>query len=312
MDSDQGPRQRKILVCLDGSERAEAALPYALAAARAMGPETEVVLTQVPQPLYLGFHFMPQTFAELASALSDQIARYLQGLADELGKLGCRASVRVPRGEVVPALLALEEKENPDLLVITSHGRTGLVRWMLGSVAERLARHCHSPLLLLPSAATSRARWQLVDPPSFQTALLPLDGSDVSEAALEFRRLVPLGSERVCLLTATDPPENLGLQLDPRDLDGLMKGLEGYLVRHSDAPGLAGCQVTHRACHLKAADAILSVAADVGADFIVMATQGRSGLSRLMLGSVAEKVARGSDRPVLLIKPLSVPAVAGA
>lgn len=293
----------KILVCLDGSQRAEGALPYAMACAREAGPEAEILLARVPEPLGLT---PPEIHEAILKGLLEQISTYLEGLAKKLQELGYKASTRAPCGSVCETILELADTEGVSLVLITSHGRTGPGRWLLGSVAERIARHSPAPVLLLPVASISRARWEIADLPRFQSVVIPADGSALSETALEFSRLVPIRPQKAHLVMGTDVPEFLGRSLLKRDIDELLGRIEAYLEDLARAPGLKGCEVAVRACDRMPADAILFVARDVRADLIVMATRGQGGLSRLMAGSVAEKVARASSCPVLLINPACV------
>lgn len=295
----------RILVCLDGSEIAEGALPFALACARNAGEECELVLAQVPEPLPSIANFRPKSFEELAESLQIQVAGYLEAIAAELRTRGFRATCRTPAGSIQEALIRLAEAENVDLIIAASHGRSGVRRWMLGSVAERLVRHAPAPLLLIPHRAMSETPWQKAEIPALRRALLALDGSSLSEAIVQFPSVVPIRPEHVHLVQATDVPDFLGRQLLERDpgMREYIAQLDGYLAGLAAGPELRDYQVTWKVADMLAPEAVLSEAQEVGADFIALMTAGRGGVIRFLIGSVAEKIARASTCPVLLLNP---------
>lgn len=291
----------RILVCLDGSSRAEGALPYAMACARAAGPRAELILAEVPEATYFHPRYVSEVFGELPQILHERVAGYLQNLVTALAGRGYRARPASPHGPVCDALLAEAEREKVSLIVLTSHGRTGLGRWMMGSVAERIVRHSTVPVLLVPDVAHSGCPWQDVDPlPPLRSALIPLDGSALSEKVFRFPSLVPIRPELVHLVYACNTRFAL---LEPGEQAELVSEAEAYLARVAGSPELAGFEVTVTVDEGAPAEAILLASEDVESDFIAMTTSGRSGLSHFLLGSVAEKVARASARPVLLINP---------
>lgn len=285
----------KILVCLDGSPRAEGALPYAMACARTAGPEAEILLSQVPEPPAL---VPAEVYPQLLGTLTEQVEAYLEGLTTRLRELGYGAGWRVPREGFYDGLLDLALSEQVALLVLTSHGRTGASRLLLGSVAEKLARQSPVPALLIPRAAISSAPWDKAELPLLSRVVLPTDGSELSETALRFAEMVPIQPGQVHLVMGTDGSDRTGERIDD-----LLGRYERYLQCLAARLDFAACEVSIRACDRTPAEAIHFVARDVRADLIAMATHGRSGLTRLMLGSVAEQVARSATCAVLLINP---------
>lgn len=154
-------------------------------------------------------------------------------------------------------------------------------------VGIRLARASPIPVLLVPAVTRDR---------ELRTALVPLDGSPFAEAALVLARAFP----RVILVRATEIPVFVRRDLLDREVVQEELGEEELYLRRV-AESLVGCEVVCRAIDAMPDEAIL--AAEDEADVIVMATHGRSGLSRMLLGSVAEKVARSASCPVLLVNP---------
>ncbi len=147
---------RAMLVPLDGSERAEAALPLVkeltvaldarvtLARVVAIPPPAIAVVPNVaPPPAYL-----EQPIGEAW----EPVDTYLQAVREEVAAVGVTAATAMPVGEAAEALLDLLRAEAYHLIIMTTHGRTGITRWTMGSVAERLVEGSHIPILLLRSA----------------------------------------------------------------------------------------------------------------------------------------------------------------
>lgn len=142
----------RILVPLDGSQRAEAILPHVAELAGRFA--AEVVLVQVIEPL-------PEVTAPGVPALSLPIAEihehtaaaeiYLAGIKDELGQQGLRVRLLVPYGHVVDQIIAAASQEEADLIAIASHGRGGLAQLFYGSVASALLQRVDQPLLMVRS-----------------------------------------------------------------------------------------------------------------------------------------------------------------
>jgi nucleotide-binding universal stress UspA family protein len=293
----------RILVCLDGSLRSEAAIPYALSCAR----DAELILVQVPMPVYVAPRLIPRAYRELVEGLALKVAGSLESLASELKGRGFRASVRTPLGRPDDAVCSLAEAERADLIVLTSHGRTGWKRCLLGSVAEKIVRHSNVPVMLIPTDDARETDWRESELPEFRGVVVPLDGSELSESALGFREVLALEPAQVHLVQATDIPSYIPRDLlDPEVIQGMLRRSEEYLTGILSRHASLAPELTCRACDLPAAEAVLLAADTVEADLIAMATRGRDGLGRVLMGSVAETVARQAACPVLLMPPGNV------
>ena len=141
---------RKILVPLDGSELAECAIPHVEAVAR--GCEApQVVLMQVTEPIYLpGEYVISEKDRQRLEALHKAAAEeYLGGLRGKLGENGLSLAAVVISGKVAETIVDYAEKNDVDLIVMATHGRSGVSRWALGSVAERVLRLSRVPVLMV-------------------------------------------------------------------------------------------------------------------------------------------------------------------
>ncbi len=294
---------RTILVPLDGSPAAERALPLAAALARAA--EGRLVLvrcawtTGVPG-------WETEKRQEAATQEADD---YLRAVAGELRTQEVHVDARAIAAHPDQGILWTLADEHADLVVMTTHGRTGVGRFIYGSVAEAVLTQSHVPVLLVRASS-------LVEPTldaGRDGLLVPLDGSAVAEAVLPYAvemartldatlilvRCVPLPS----LLT----PERL---VEPELSNEIFKmelqEAEDYLARLARKLRQDGRRVLTYVETGSPATTILRKSDELNTVFILMATHGRSGMDRLFFGSVAMEVLRRGDHPVLLVRPLGL------
>jgi nucleotide-binding universal stress UspA family protein len=192
---------------------------------------------------------------------------------------------------VSPAnLLEVCSREHAAMVVMATHGRSGVARATLGSVADQVVRHGQCPTLLV------RARGRLAERPPLADALLPLDGSAMSEVALPtLASLAGTLVKRVTLLRVVDPDARSGAA------DGARQSLAATRERiEREMEALRG-QVETLVVWGAPAQQILEEAG--GHDLIIMATHGESGATRWAFGSVADEVLHNAHTPLLLTRP---------
>ena len=138
---------QSIVVPLDGSDYAEQALPWALNMAQKFG--SELVLLRVGLRPELGSLVDAQAIDERLDELQVNGTKYLSELQARLAKPDLKVSTEYLLGS--PSQCIVERSQNPDcgMIVMTSHGRDGLSRWLIGSVAEKVSRHAHCPVMLV-------------------------------------------------------------------------------------------------------------------------------------------------------------------
>ena len=300
---------RSILVPLDGSSFAEEAVPLASRIARGAGGKLRLMLVHElpPAPLDLATEKL-YTSIELATRKSER--GYLRGIQAKLRDDGVRVLSAVTlTGPVGPALARYVRETGIDLVVMATHGRGGIRRAWLGSVADHLIRNLEVPVLLVRPKEDKAAP---AHRPGVGEILVPLDGSPLAEEALEpaaaLARIwdAPLTLLQVVrpVLLSTDP----GLPLPSSyndELTALWRSqAQDYLddlVERMKEQGLRAAGVA--VIGWGAVDSILDAARPETVDSIVIATHGRGGLRRLALGSVADKVIRGADVPVMVCRP---------
>jgi nucleotide-binding universal stress UspA family protein len=275
----------RILLPLDGSELSEVAIPLATTVARAQG--AEVTLVRVVPPLTSALaqtegegYVPPETYDEIMQSMQNEAATYLAGIAKRLEGDAIAVKAEWREGSPGSTLLDVEEDLRPDLVVMATHGRTGLIRFALGGIADRMVREGTAPVLLARSFTPTTTQ--------LETALVPLDGSKVAEAALPLvEHLAARPVRSVQLLRA----------VAKRDEEaGALTYLQGIASRLSSLD----LQVTNTVVHDQPTDAIAEAAQRV--DLVIISTHGRSGFDRLRHGSIAEKATRTLATPTLLVR----------
>lgn len=292
----------KILLPLDGSALAERALLPALTVAR--HNNAEVMLVRVPEAAQmfipaeggLGMHY-PDRAQEQARAAA---WTYLQGLQAERGVNGVPLKARLADGDVASALVDAATEERADLIVMSSHGYSGVTRWVLGSVAEKVLRDAACPVLIVRT------------PQPIQRVLIPLDGSPLAGHVLAPALDVAeaFGAQVTLLRVLADVvPEDLAdldeLERGLRDrmLDEVHQNAQSYLEGIAAAFARPGLEIKTLVSAGPVAQAILKQAELGGIDLIAMATHGRTGLRRWIYGSVTEKVLHSAATSMLVVRP---------
>lgn len=295
--------QRTILVPLDGSEIAEAALPHAAAMARATN--RSLLLVQAVFPIVPTTNFVWSDPVLLTPGPSDNESyilgeEYLLTIAEKLRAQGLTVQTELIDQEPAKAIVQQTERDpSIALIVMTTHGRSGLSRWLLGSVAERVLHHAPVPLLLVHA---NRVPTTDVEPQAYSTIMVALDGSRFAEQALERAQAVAKTSGGTLLLVAVVPDvTDDSIQVDI-DVQTPGQQASDYLDEQVAALTDQGFKARSLIMHGDPAESIIQTSVSQNADLIVMATHGRSGFRRLWLGSVALRVVRSAERPVLLVR----------
>lgn len=296
---------KRIIVPLDGSGFGEQAIPTAIRLAERESAEVELVHVYEALPPYL-VQGAPPLDPTLDVQLMKERESYLRTIAEEL-RGSTSAPVRTTVLEGVPTAEVLAEyiaRRQADLVVMATHGRGGLSRLWLGSVASELVRRSSAPVLLIrPTEGGSRTQ----PSPPFRRVLIPLDGSPASEEVIDHAMAVASDPDVEFLLLHVVIP--IGYVAEPPNVafvhvTELRAVAESYLGEVADRIRASGYRAEILVLEQpQPARAILECADESGVDLIAMETHGRSGVTRLVLGSIADKVVRASRLPVLLHRP---------
>jgi len=278
----------RIVVPLDGSLTAEAILPQVRRILHRHDSELYLVRAVVPAPA--------ENSILLTDAATQAAREYLLGVQERLDREGVRVRSEVRVGSTVGVILDVVDDWKATMIAMATHGTTGLKRVLLGSVAEAVLRKSPVPVLVL------RPFWSADDAPSedverrpIRTLLVPVDGSDLSgmvvPAALEFSSLF---DPRVILLRVLDAKK----KAEARELEEAKSHLQG-MAKPFERKGIETLTLIERG---EPVDEILQAARSQGVDLIAMTTHGRSGIGRLVTGSVTAQVLRRAPVPLLVVR----------
>ena len=310
----KGRAPRSVLVPLDGSPFAERALPLAVALARRSGGSMRLALVhQVPPPPATGEAV--RVYTRIERAVRQAELEYLRRLATEASRdVGRPVRSVILDGAVAAGLQEYAHDSGADLVVMTTHGRGPVQRAWLGSVADRLVRTLDIPVLLVPAPgpADGSGGGPVAREPSLGRVLVPLDGSPRAEAVLETASAVARLFDAELHLVQVVPPVALAVgpmmaasgELD-MELTGIRKATaQDYLDDVADRLRTQGVRATATAVLGGAVAAtLLDLARPGETDLMAIATHGRGGVPRLVLGSVADKLVRAAETPVLVVRP---------
>jgi nucleotide-binding universal stress UspA family protein len=295
---------RRILVPLDGSGIGEAALTLAGGIAARIGGELELVTVNGP----VAHPDIGAAIAAESEATRAAGARaYLEERAAELRRrFGITVGTAVLDGAAAGAIAEHVRREAVELIVMSTHGRSGPSRLLLGSVADELLHEVHCPILLVRAPLTP------AEIPAEPRVLVPLDGSTLAESVVdEVGRLLPAELTTLHLLRVVAPAEvfPVGAPMplpatEPNDMEARLAAAARYLESTAAKLRAAGWRVEREvAMGWNPAAAALRSAETSRCDLIAIATRGLGGVQRMLLGSVADKVLRRAAVPVLVLNP---------
>jgi len=298
---------KAILIPLDGSDLAECALAAGSSIARRLNAFIHLVRVHTQLPLFeVGAEIVTLT-PESEREITEQEEQYLEGVATQLRAEGLAVSTTVVKGSIVPALHSYTEHHGIGLVVMSSHGRGGIRRAVLGSVADQLVRSVSIPVLIVTPAMAPR-----IDDQWPRRVLVPLDGSELGDSAIDaVRELDPRRTAQLLLATILQtsfpPMSPWAYQPDlyPEAVEHNQERLRMHLNNVADGLRADGFRVAARILNGgKVAREILKLGIARQCDMIVMATHGAGGLDRVMFGSVADQVIRHSNMPILVVRPM--------
>jgi len=286
---------KKILVPLDGSELAETALPYAIELAGRLGSEIGLI----------------HVCASNESKDYHSHALYMDKIAGDVKKAtkGKVSGVKTAHltGHHAEQIVDHAEREDTGLIVMVSHGSSGVRRWVLGSVADKVVRATDRPVILIRASGYST---EIREKGVLKKVIIPLDGSKEGEAVIPYIAEIASNTDaEVTLLHVmasihpvySIPGETVQMPYALDELQLLREKAEVYLKKlvpiFEDKGVNVKCEVVTGAT----ANEIIRYAEDAEADLVAMSTHGRAGITRWALGSTTDKVLRAGTTPVMLV-----------
>lgn len=297
----------KILVPLDGSKLSEAILPYARSLAGSLKIPVELLVVIEPDVIST---FSDPKHGRYMDIVETDMKRngvdYLEKVARTFpDALAATCSARI--GNPAETILEQASEGEDTLIAMSTHGRSGVKRWILGSIADKVLHAARSHLLLVRSDGKGEVAQEL----SLKTVVVPLDGSHLAEGVLP----------RVAALAKKTKMEVILLRAYPMAIQAFYVEAEAYMpdferlsadskaeasryldekVKQLQSEGLE--KVSYVVSQGDAADEIISMARQSSDNLVAMCTHGRSGVGRWVLGSVTDRVVRHCGDPVLVVR----------
>jgi nucleotide-binding universal stress UspA family protein len=305
---------KKILVPLDTSKLSEIALPYAEELAVKLGEE--VILLHVGTLADSEDKSDHGTYLRRITTRTERKIEKSAALSSNakvkvtLTLLGSPSIITNPPEEI----LDYAEKENVSLIVMATHGRTGIRRWALGSTTNKVAKAAKCPLLLIRASTAARRKIGLAK------ILVTLDGSRPSEAVLPYVEALALKfKSRISLLNIVEPlyhvypySETMGyygsagvvrMPYTEEEIKPTKDVAEKYIKDISDKLSSKGVPTSYKIRIGSPGEEIIKAEEEMHPHLIAMSTHGHSGFGRFENGSVADKVLHAGNTPLLLVRP---------
>lgn len=328
----------QIVVPLDGSTLSEQVLPLSVALAKKLGSTVTLLNVLDTRGLVVvdgvtaGLYFDPlimqtqmgadmverrgsiavkgpehkTSLEQLIVAEKVKSESYLRKVAEGLVGEGIKVDVHVVVGTPAEAIVSYAEAEGADLIAMGTHGRTGLARWMMGSVTDRVLHLTDKPLLLYRPRTDGE-----VPEVNLRTVILPVDGSSLAEQAFplaeHLAQRLGLTIEPTYVIANmafafADPMPYGGGEFSMEVIEGLEQEANAYLDKTTKRLREKGLLVELRLLRGDPGMELVNLIRKTPGGLTVMTTHGRSGLGRFVLGSVTDKVVSRSGGPVLVVR----------
>jgi len=287
----------RILVPLDGSRLSELSLPYAEELARTLN--SEVTLIYVGETADPRHRYEQQVYVEkMAKLLTDNIEE------------GSKARVKpvVLDGRPASAIIEYAAKNNTSLIIMATHGRSGIMLWAMGDTAHKILHGVSMPVLLIrasiPAPEAGKAGRM------FSQIMVPLDGSEAGEAALPYvSELTKKLESEVTLLQVIAPGQHVhtigGLdyvRFTEQQIESAKASAQQYLDGVSRRFTGTKAKVNSELRPGDPAEVIIKFASETNAQLVAMSSHGYSSIDRWTLGSITNKILHGGKTPLLLVR----------
>jgi len=279
----------KILVPLDGSKLAEVVLPYAEELAARLG--SEITLLSVSESRRSEQYHERITYIQKMEAPTKHgMQKYLEKHGEKTVKVDSKVLV----GRHAHEIVKYADKEDTSLIVMATHGRSGIGRWTLGSVANKVVRATKRPIVLIRAKADHP---DIRETSILNKVLVPMDGSKVSEAVIPYIKELSLKLEtEVILLQVVASVYHFNHRLRTMATNYLEEVANGFQN--------IGISTRLEVREGSTAEGIIKCADELNTDMVAMSTHGLSGVGHWTFGSVAEKVLHAGITPLLLVRAL--------
>jgi nucleotide-binding universal stress UspA family protein len=287
----------KILVPLDGSELSEQALPLAEELAGRLG--SKIVVLQVSESTESGLYHMQELYInQIAQRVTNMVKKY---------RADAQVEPVIIIGSAAEEIIKYIDRNDIGLVVMGTHGRSGITRWAMGSVASKVVRGTKTPVLMIRTKGTKPPEKSRL----LSRVLVPLDGSEVGEAALPF--VTELASkldmevilfQMVAMAYHVYSSGEIVSQVPytEQEMEPIRRSVKAYLDKVAERLAVRGIKVGTQTKTGAAAEGIIRAEEELEVDLVAMSTHGRSGVSRWVFGSVAARVLQQGTKPLLLVR----------
>jgi len=283
------PHLKEMIIPLDGSAEAEITLPYGLALAQRLGAQLYIISVDE------GAADTPNLYRSYLQHLDERLKAKYPGLP--------AWQTRLQSGKATDEILRFVQEHEADLVILSAHGASGRGADQLGKVAKGILTGTKRPVLLIKSPPPDTG-------PLIRKILVPLDGSGIGQAAMDLVTiLAPAFGAEVVLIQVVEPVRYLpsvngmGAYTLPIDDAEIEADATALLNRRAEGLRQAGITVSTAVKTGAASELIMKYARENNVDLIAMSTHGLSGLTRLVFGSVTEKILQYGTLPVLVVHP---------
>ena len=297
----------KMLIPLDGSKTAEQVLPYARFFTNRFHKPVELLAAL--DIAELGTHISIGQSRFLSTLVEDSMQSsetYLKRIAHTFD--GADVKRTVDKGRAAEVIIDTGAADTGMLIAMATHGRSGVNRWLLGSIAEKVLRSTANPLLLIRATENAKSEGET----SLRSIIVALDGSELAESVLPFVAGIAKHLDLAVILLRT---YNISYSLYGFGHGYFAVDIQQFMTEVRDearnylekkAGEIKKLGVEKVSCVTKeglSADEIIRTGRETPDSLIAMCSHGRSGVKRWALGSVTETVVRHSDRPVVVVRP---------
>ncbi len=310
-----------IIVPLDGSDASRQVLPYARSIAKTVGATLHLIGVLEPlnrvdnlsrmgsgaqnAPMSQSELVLSEDWRALVGGLRREARERLDAAAEESRNRGIETTVELLEGEAAEQIIAAGNRQGESLIAMSTHGRSGIGRWMLGSVTDKVVKHTSTPVLII--------RAQREEPPddvALSKVVLPLDGSELAERAIPhavaFANAFGAG---ITILRSSSPTaygfgyaDYYAAQTYTDISSEVLSDVRDYVTSAvGRIQGMGVASVEERTPEGNPGAAIIDEVGDDRTKLVVMTTHGRTGVGRWVLGSVTDRVIQHSAGPVMVI-----------
>jgi nucleotide-binding universal stress UspA family protein len=288
-------RFRKILCPIDFYSASRRAFEYALKLAE--NYEASLELLHVVSPIIPSVYGSAVSLSDLTTEFQSQATKQLKVFRSRVEKKHLPVNAEVVIGDVDAEIRRAIALRKPDLVVVGTRGRRGFERWVLGSVTERLIRHCPVPLLVIGSNGANR-----MVPPAIARMVVTTDFSAGTADAMNYA--FSIAGESQSKVTLLHVINDASTDLNAKTREPLLRTIRTELESLVPEEARVWCDVRTKIETGTPWRAILKTIQSEKPGLLVMNVHGKGMLERALVGSTADRVLRGSCCPVLLIPPM--------